>query len=315
MKLIELMNAYITFRQSLGAKFTTERYLLLSFCNAMGDVQVSEITSEQVLAYFKSSGPSKHWHRRYYALNVFFRYAISRGHLSTCPLPLTFPKRKDTFVPYIYSFDEVRLLLAGTKDVCSKTNCILETDTLRTILLLLWGTGLRLSEALNLTPADIDLDSDLIVVKDTKFFKTRLVPMDPRLTKVLSEYFTRQTGPKKANDQSTFFSTKLGNPISVDLMDRYFRSLCKQVGVVRTDTLNHYQPRLHDLRHTFAVSRIVFWYENGANVQRLLPHLSTYLGHRHLAHTQRYLTVTPEVLRQACNRFEKYALEVEYEKH
>ncbi len=160
----------------------------------------------------------------------------------------------------------------------------------------------------------IDLESDLIVVKDTKFFKTRIVPMDPRLTSALSQYLSRKSELRKSN-QSEVFSTKLGNPVSVNLVDRYFSSLCQQEGIKRTDELNYYQPHVHDLRHTFAVSRIVFWYQTGANVQRLLPHLSTYLGHRHLVHTQRYLTVTPEVLRQACGRFEKYMLEVEHAKH
>jgi integrase len=164
-----------------------------------------------------------------------------------------------------------------------------------------------------LTISDVDLDSDLIIVKDTKFFKTRLVPIDPKLTAVLSQHIGRNV-LRSDSEVSTFFSTKKGKPLSVDLVEHYFRTLCQSVGVVRKDATTRCQPRLHDMRHTFAVSRIVAWYQFGANVQRLLPHLSTYLGHRHLLHTQRYLTVTSEVLRQACNRFEQYALEVDHVK-
>ena len=95
-------------------------------------------------------------------------------------------------------------------------------------------------------------------------------------------------------------------------MERYFRKLCDSVGVVRHDGAR-YQPRLHDLRHSFATDRILSWYQAGENVQRLLPCLSTYLGHGTLAATQRYLTATPEVLREASARFEQYAMEVKDE--
>jgi integrase len=314
MKLIDLMNSYITFKQSIGMKFRTERYLLLSFCDAMGDVDISEVTSEQVLKFFESSAPPKFWYRRFYALNVFYRFAISRGHVSKSPLPISVPRRRDSFVPYIYSSDELKALLVAVPSICAHPNCILDATCLECLIRLLWGTGLRISEALNLRISDVDLDSDLIIVKDTKFFKTRLVPIDPKLTAALSRHIERDVRMYASGEVSTFFSTKKGKPLSVDLVEHYFRTLCRSAGVVRKDATTRCQPRLHDMRHTFAVSRIVAWYQSGANVQRLLPHLSTYLGHRHLKHTQRYLTVTSEVLRQACNRFEQYALEVDHVK-
>lgn len=314
MKLIDLMNSYITVKQSLGMKFRTERYLLLSFCNAMGDVDISEVTSEQVFKFFESSAPPKFWYRRFYALNVFYRFAISRGHVSKSPLPISVPKRNDSFVPYIYSSDEVKALLAVVPTICTHPKCIVDAACLESLIRLLWGTGLRISEALNLTISDVDLDADLIVVKDTKFFKTRLVPIDPKLTVALSQYIGRNIRLNADGELSTFFSTRQGNPLSARLVEGYFRTLRQSACVGRKDATARCQPRLHDFRHTFAVSRIVSWYESGANVQRLLPHLSTYLGHRHLKHTQRYLTVTSEVLRQACNRFEQYALEVDHVK-
>lgn len=314
MKLLDLMNSYITYKQSLGMRFRTERYLLLSFCKAIGDVDISEVTSEQVLKFFESSAPPKFWYRQFYALNVFYRFAISRGHVGKSPLPAAVPKRKDSFVPYIYSCDEVKALLTAAPSVCAHPNCIVDTACLESLIRLLWGTGLRISEALNLTISDVDLDSDLIIVKDTKFFKTRLVPVDPKLAAALSRYVGRNVRPHADGEIATFFSTKKRKPLSADLVEHYFRALCQSAGVVRKDGTARCQPRLHDFRHTFAVSRIVSWYQSGANVQRLLPHLSTYLGHRHLMYTQRYLTVTSEVLRQACDRFEQYALEVDHVK-
>ncbi len=90
-------------------------------------------------------------------------------------------------------------------------------------------------------------------------------------------------------------------------VERTFRKLCNYCGIHREDGAR-YQPRLHDIRHTFALSRLLDWYRKGADVQRLLPHLSTYLGHVNISATQRYLTMTSELLSEASSRFEKYAL-------
>jgi len=89
-------------------------------------------------------------------------------------------------------------------------------------------------------------------------------------------------------------------------LERTFRKLCNYCGIYREDGAR-YQPRLHDIRHTFIVSRLIEWYQNGEDVQRLLPHLSTYVGHVNISATQRYLTMTPELLGEACSRFEEYA--------
>lgn len=314
MKLIELMNSYIALKKSLGMKFKTERYLLLSFCDAMGDVDISDISREKVLTFFKDSGPSKYWYRRYYALNVFYRFAIGRGHVKTSPLPSFVPRRIDTFVPYIYTIDELKTLISRTHDVCSGRNCIVDAACLRLLILLLWGTGLRLSEALNLKVADVDVSSDLITVNETKFFKSRLVPIDPKLSALISQHISNRQAALYADSTAVFLSRR-GNSLTADLVESYFRKLCTSAGIVSNEGDSKRQPRLHDLRHTFAVSRIVSWYRSGENVQRLLPHLSTYLGHTHLSHTQRYLRVTTEVLRLACNLFEQYAMEVDDAKH
>jgi len=249
MKLIDLMTSYITFKQALGMKFRTERYLLLSFCKAMGDVDISEVTREQVLGFFESSAPPKYWYRRFYTLNVFYRFAISRGHVSKSPLPVSVPKRVDSFVPYIYSADEVKALLAAVPSICAHPKCIVDAACLESLIRLLWGTGLRISEALNLTISDVDLDSDLIIVKDTKFFKTRLVPIDPKLTAVLCRHIERNVYLQAGGEVSSIFSTKKGKPLSTDLAEHYFRNLCQRAGVVRKDETFRYQPRLHDMRH------------------------------------------------------------------
>jgi site-specific recombinase XerD len=109
------------------------------------------------------------------------------------------------------------------------------------------------------------------------------------------------------NLDSLFFVTRDGERVTLQIAERYFDRLRNSAGVHRNDGAR-YQPRLHDLRHTFTVHRLVSWYRQGADVQRLLPQLSTYLGHVHVASTQHYLTMTPELLQEASARFELYAM-------
>jgi integrase len=182
-----------------------------------------------------------------------------------------------------------------------------EPETLRAILLLLYGAGLRAREALNLAVADVDLPNALLTIRDTKFFKSRLVPIGRDLTGVLSEYARwRAVTYPSAGAESRFFLGKRGAAIHLWTLEYTFQRLREHARVCRSDEAR-YQPRLHDLRHTFAVNRLTEWYRQGADVQRLLHHLSVYLGHAYLAATQVYLTMTPELLHEAGTRFERYA--------
>ena len=309
MKLSQLIDTYIRFKRALGMRFLAESKCLYAFCKAVGDVDVNDVDAELVLSYINGHGPlTTFWHQKYKVLNKFYRFAIVRGYATRSPLPTTVPKKSpQPFVPYIYSVEEFRALVANAPQVCLYRNSKLQGDTFRTLLIVLWGTGLRLGEALRLRLADANLEDNLLIIYDTKFFKNRIVPMDPRVTRELSNYVKvrrRRTCPK--GEDSTVFCTRRGEPLPHDSAERHFRKLCESLGVRRTDGAR-YQPRIHDVRHSFALNRILSWYRQGADVQRLLPHLSTYLGHVNLASTQCYLTATPELLREASLRFERYA--------
>ena len=217
------------------------------------------------------------------------------------------PKRPAPFVPYIYAQEQLRRLLEATD---SYQRCLgsIEPLTMRTIVLLLYGAGLRVGEAINLDRADIDHHNAVLTVRRTKFFKSRLVPFGPQLGSVLTEYGQRPQLLRCAGaDQPAFFTTRSGARLRQGVLQASFRRLREYAGIRRPGGAR-YQPRLHDLRHTFAVHRLTAWYRQGADVQRLLHHLSVYLGHAHLAATQVYLTMTPELLHEAGARFERYAL-------
>jgi integrase len=307
MNLDDLVSQYVAFRQALGERCQTQASILRSFCRAVGpQTRVRRIGADAVAAFLAGTGPvTNALHNRYYVLKGFFRFAVSHGHLDEVPLPTQLPKRAPPFVPYIYSRDDLRRLLDA---VPSFRRCPgwIEPATLRAILLLLYGAGLRDGEALRLSVADLDLPNGLLTIRNTKFFKARVVPLGRSLTKVLSDYLRWRAVTHPAAGDSRLFLYRHGAGIRLQRLQEEFRRLQHYAGVRRSDGAR-YQPRLHDLRHTFAVHRLTEWYRQGADVQRLVHHLSVYLGHAYLRDTAVYLTMTPELLRHAGTRFERYA--------
>jgi integrase len=207
-----------------------------------------------------------------------------------------------------YTPDELRRLLSATD--AAQGQGWLEAATLRTAVLLLYGTGLRAHEAVALNCADVDLARSLLAVRQTKFYKkARPVPFGQPLARVLSAHAARRRPCGSAPDgQAPFFTLRTGSRVTRGALENSFRRARERADVRRSPGAR-YQPRLHDLRHTFAVHRLMSWYRQGADVQRLLPQLSVYLGHVCLASTQVYLSMTPELLQEAGTRFEKCAWE------
>ena len=314
MKLAQVVADYVTVKRATGLRFQTVAVILQAFSRAAGPIDIKEVGQDAVLAFLNGSRPiSSSWHLKHYTLAGLFRFALQRGLVSTSPLPAMVPKRPAYATPYIYSAEELRRLLEATAalDVVhpkGHTAAGIPTLTFRTLPLLLYGAGLRLGEALALTVDDVDLPARTLLVRNTKFFKTRLLPIGPKLAAALERYTKERPAlvnrPPAGN---AFFLDRHGTAISRATAERYFRILRSRLGLERHDGA-YFQPRLHDLRHTFAVHRLVAWYRQGADVQRLLPQLSTYLGHIGLAETQAYLTMTPDLLREAGQRFERYAL-------
>ena len=307
MTLAQAVHDDITLKQALGSRFHTEAAILKAFCNALGAVDIADVEPHRVASYLAGRGPvTLYWHRKYEALSGFYRFALGRGYVPHSPLPTTLPKRPQPFRPYIYSEEELHHLLESAAEYATPRTA-LDEATLRT-LLLLYGAGLRIGEALGLTRADVDLDATVLTIRESKFYKTRLVPIGPRLAANLRTYAEDLDQRRSSTAlEAPFFVTRTGTPVTRHLAERAFVRLRDIAGIVREDGAR-YQPRLHDLRHSMAVHRLLAWYREGADVQRLLPLLATYLGHADLAATQRYLTMTPELLRQASLRFEHYAI-------
>lgn len=304
MKVDQAVAAYVAYKQSLGMRFATEARTLKSFCKTVAGIEVDRIAPDAVRAYLDGSGPmTRFWLRKFDVLTGFYRFGLARGYVRSIPLPSAAPRCPQTFTPYIYSDDEIKRLLQAAAD---RAHCNIDAPTSRTLLLLLYATGLRISEALNLNLADVDLDDRLLHIRETKFYKTRLVPTGEDLTRVLLDYAQRRHQRRPLSPDAPFLLTSRGKRLSRAGAEDAFKKIREQAMVRREDGAR-YQPRLHDMRHTAAVTRLERWYREGADVQRMLPQLATYLGHVHITGTQRYLSMTPELLKQASVRFARYA--------
>jgi integrase/recombinase XerD len=307
MNINDLVTHYVAFRKTLGERCTAAESVLRSFCRTVGvRTQIAQLRIKAVLAFLAGTGPiTRSWHFKYFVLKGFFNFAVSRGHLKRAPLPTTVPKYPPTVVPYIYSREELRRLLNAIP-TCHHRLSQMEPPTLRAMLLLLYGAALRRGEVLRLSVADVDLSNRLLVIRESKFFKSRLVPVVGHLLEVLNDYSRWRKITYPSVNTERFFVGRHGTAIHHRTLNRAFWRLQKHIGMRRTDGAR-YRPRLHDLRHSFAVHRLTEWYRQGEDVQRLVYDLSVFLGHARLAHTQIYLTMTPELLKHAGTFFERYA--------
>jgi integrase/recombinase XerD len=200
--------------------------------------------------------------------------------------------------PYIYSQEEICQLIK-TAELLSPSGS-LRPYTHATLIGLLAGSGLRMGEALRLRDTDVYLDQNpaAITVRESKFKKSRIVPLHPSVGEKLNTYRQRR------GRSESFFIDNRGKPLHPSLVREAFVTIRKRANVVAVDGR---RPTLHAFRHTFAVNRLLRWYQEGVDIHRWLPHLSVYLGHAKPEYTYWYLTATPELLRRAADVFERYA--------
>jgi integrase/recombinase XerD len=313
MTVTDVVDSYLARQRSLGMRFKSAGHLLRRFSRAMGASEVTEVTTEAVSLFLRGHGAlSATWLLKYKVLSGLYRYAISRGYADRSPLPSIPPKLPPQQTPYVYSNNELRQLLQATA-VLRPGHSHQVPAMYRTLLLLLYGTGMRIGEALHLTAETVDLTAKVITVRDTKFFKTRLVPIGPNLSRELAAHLERRLLlPMPLGKASALFTTRDGRGWSYPSVISLFQHVRRAAGI-SCPIGEPRPPRLHDIRHTAAVHRLLAWYRSGQDVQRLLPQLATYLGHINIRSTQRYLQMTPDLLQAASERFAQYSMESDHE--
>jgi site-specific recombinase XerD len=305
MKLARAVENYIEHKRSLGMLFRSQTVILRGFAKAQGAIDIARVSPAATRKFLDGRGPVTHsWFGKFGTLNGFYRFSLARHYVTQSPLPSRKPQPPEDFHPYIYTDEDMRRLIDAAQ--CKRDRWLIEPHTLQVLLLLLYGTGLRISEALNLTLADFDLNAGVFTIRESKFYKSRFVPVGPDLHDIVRRYIAQQWPAGCISATTPLLATRRATPIVRRTAEGVFQCLRKEACISRPGGPRN-QPRLHDMRHTFATVRLVTWYREGKNVQRLLPHLSTYLGHYKIRHTQRYLTMTTELLQEASLCFERYA--------
>jgi site-specific recombinase XerD len=209
--------------------------------------------------------------------------------------------------PYIYSEDEIRCLLRTARHSSSPL-APLRPHTLETMLTLAYGAGLRLGELVRLTLGDLDREQAILEIRQTKFFKSRRLPLSPTVMTTLQHYLIarRQVGASEAPDAAFFWNEQKRRGYAIVSAEHLLTQVIRDAGLKPPH--GRCGPRVHDLRHTFVVHRLLTWYRTGVDPQQRLPHLATWLGHRDINSTLVYLTITQELLQEANRRFHAYGV-------
>jgi len=305
MKLTKLVNNYVQYKQALGVRFQTDAYLLETLCTLVGPAKcLSEITPAIIAKFLVcASGSVTYWYRKFAVLEGFNRFLTAHGYTLVLPLPTIKPQRKREFVPYILNRYEVAKFFAAIPACCEGK--IVAPNTARLVFLVLYGAGLRIGEVLSLKNKDVDLTEGLLMVRATKFYKTRLVPVAPPLQRELLLYHRWKSVQPSSKVDDAFFIDQKGRKLQDSQIRGAFENLRHHCRISKPEFGQ--RPRIHDFRHTFAVQRLLTGYRRGEDVQDLLPKLATYLGHASISSTQVYLTMTPDLLAEASKRFESHA--------
>lgn len=293
------MTDYLQLRRSLGHELADVGRLLPSFVSYLDAQGSPTVTIAAALAWAQQPATDRVTSvgsRRMTAARGFARYLAGIHDGTQVPPPGLIPQPQRSRRPFIYSPADVEAVMGQIR--CSMTSP-LRVATYQTLIGLLAASGLRIGEAIKLDRSDIDWGTGVLLIREAKFGKSRLVPLHPSAMNVLAEHAAlRDTLQPRSKDPS-FFVSLTRKRLSYAVVCQTFRQVVDTAGVGAGAPS---KPRLHDLRHTFAVRTMLEWYRSGQDVGVKLPALSTYLGHREPASTYRYLSATPELLALAAAR-------------
>jgi len=294
---------YLRIRRALGFKLERAERLLAQFVAYLHDHNAEVATIADALAWATSPAAAtpRWWAHRLSTVRGFAAYLHTLDARAEVPPPGLLRRGPRRQTPYLYSEADITVLVHAA----SRLPRPLGAATYRTLIGLLAVTGMRVGEAIRLDRDDLDADHDgLLWVRDSKFGKSRLVPLHPTTVAALRAYLHVRDRLLPAPASAALLLSTAGTRLGYNNVWRTFHRLVQQAGITARSA--SCQPRIHDLRHSFAVRTMLDWYADGADVQGLLPRLSTYLGHADPKHTYWYLQAAPELLTLAAHRLDAY---------
>jgi site-specific recombinase XerD len=307
--LADPIRRFVEYKRALNRKYWTEAAALRLFDEYLCGRAVSgwESIDGILVEHFLQSRPRSRPRSYNHLLGVlrrFFDWVVVQRLVARNPV-IGAPRR-DTAkrIPYLFNLGDAKRLLELAHTLPDRSRAPCRAQTYETIFALLYGLGLRVGEAVRLRLGDLDFRRNTLLVRDTKFSKSRIVPFGPRLSARLRCYVEERHNGNPEAEQPLFSFTKRGC-IRPETISQTFHALVPRLGLHLPPGVS--APRLHDLRHAFAVSTLLRWYRGGVDPNCRLIHLSTFLGHVDPSSTAVYLTITDELFREADRRFHAFA--------
>ena len=297
------MKKFIHEKQAYGYRYIRETHELLRldrFLCRIG-LQSLELPRDAVNKWTSKRDYEKPSNQRLRIIRIrqFALYLRRQGIDAYVPETTKAEIKGREFTPYIFSHQQIEDILEAADSTQPDSRSPMRHLIMPEIFRLLYCCGMRVSEVLHLNFSDVNLDTGILTVYKSKFNKDRLVPLAPTMTARLRKYASGLCGA------SVFFPKANGKPYSKGTVYYFFRQLLRKCGISHVGRGKG--PRLHDLRHSFAVHRLESWYRQGADLGVKLPLLAAYMGHKNLVSTQFYLQLTPEIFPDIVNRFEQFA--------
>jgi integrase len=290
-------------RRALGFRLTTQGRHLMSFVRFCEDRSADRVTADLAVEWAtrtsRGSGSEVYQARRLDVVRIFARHLQALDPATEVPPEDVLSRRYLRIQPYLYSLQEIAALMTAADAL----RPALRAATWRTLIGLLAVTGMRQGEACRLLRDDTDLETGTLVIRDSKFGKSRLVFLHPTAVTALRSYERARDQAFPEPEAATFLVNSRGRPLNGHNLPHTFAPLAAAAGV-QVPT-GQRAPRLHDLRHVFTVATLLDWYRDGGDVQARLPLLSTWLGHVDPKSTYWYLQAVPELLALAAGRLEQ----------
>jgi len=299
---------YLAYRRALGYQLRIEGQMLWSFARFADQLGHSgPLTTELALRWARLSERASPLYqaRRLEVVRTLAKYLAPREPATEIPPRRLLGPAHSRRTPFIYSQADITALVEAAKALNPADG--LRPQTYAALIGLLACTGLRVSEALTLADDDADFDVGVLTIRQTKFRKSRLVPLHPSAIGPLRDYASARDRCQGAMHRTTFFVSESGRPLPYSTVRQTFHQVLRAV-LPNSTSNGRSRPRLHDLRHTFACRRLLASYHDESNINQAVDQLSTYLGHAKVTDTYWYLTGIPELLALAGRRFEEFTI-------
>ena len=304
----ERVEEYLAYRRALGYQLRIEGQMLGSFARFADQLGHSgPLTTEVALRWARLPERASQLYqaRRLEVVRTLAKYLAPREPATEIPPRRLLGPAHARRTPFIYSQADITALVQTAKALGPADG--LRPRTYAALIGLLACTGLRISEALTLAHDDANLDVGVLTIRQTKFRKSRLVPLHPSAIGPLRDYASARDRRQGTMHRTTFFVSDSGRPLPYSTVRQTFHQVLR-AALPNSASSGRSRPRLHDLRHTFACQRLLESYHDGSNIDRAVDQLSTYLGHAKVTDTYWYLTGIPELLALAGRRFEEFTI-------